>query len=133
VAAGPHRHAKILIVDDEPIQLRSCRRILTHLGYDVETMDSGIRAYEVFEQAAEGGKSPYDLVILDMLLGEKLDGLQVFERIQALFPAQRAIVASGHAPNERAERAVEKGLIWLAKPYSIEALSNAVEEVLNST
>jgi DNA-binding LacI/PurR family transcriptional regulator/signal transduction histidine kinase/ActR/RegA family two-component response regulator len=132
IAPSPHSHAKILIVDDEPIQLRSCRRILIHLGYEVETMDSGIRAYEVFQRAAETGTSPYDLVILDMILGEKLDGLQVFERIQALFPDQRAIVASGHAPNERAELAVEKGLIWLAKPYSIEALSNAVEEVLSS-
>ncbi len=132
IATAPHSHAKILVVDDEPIQLRSCRRILSHLGYEVETMDSGIRAYEVFEQAAKTGKSPYDLVILDMILGEKLDGLQVFERIQALFPDQRAIVASGHAPNERAELAVEKGLIWLPKPYSIEALSNTVEDMLSS-
>ena len=130
IASRSPRHARILIVDDEPIQLRSCRRILTHLGYEVETMESGVRACAVFEQAAATGTSPFDLVILDMLLGERLDGLQLFERIQAFFPHQRAIVASGHAPNERVERAIDKGLIWLAKPYSIEALTQAVEEVL---
>jgi signal transduction histidine kinase/DNA-binding LacI/PurR family transcriptional regulator/ActR/RegA family two-component response regulator len=129
-AQGPRRQAKLLIVDDDPIQLRTCRRILTHLGYEVETMESGLGAYETFYQAAPTGKSPYGLVILDMLLGERLDGLQIFEQIQLLFPAQKAILASGHAPNERAELAVQKGLTWLAKPYSVEALTKAVEHVL---
>jgi CheY-like chemotaxis protein len=130
LAVAPRCHAKILIVDDETVQLRTCRRVLVHLGYEVDTMQSGLRAYQVFSQAAPTGKSPYDLVIMDMALGEMLDGLQVFELIQRLFPAQKAIVASGHAPNERAELAVNKGLIWLAKPYSIKALTRAVEIVL---
>jgi DNA-binding LacI/PurR family transcriptional regulator/signal transduction histidine kinase/ActR/RegA family two-component response regulator len=125
--------ARILIVDDEPIQLRMCHRILTHLGYEVETMQSGVHALEAFHQAAQTGKSPYHLVILDMLLGEKLDGLQLFELIQGLFPAQKAIVASGHASNERVELAIKKGLTWLPKPYSIEALTRAVEQVLQSS
>jgi DNA-binding LacI/PurR family transcriptional regulator/signal transduction histidine kinase/ActR/RegA family two-component response regulator len=130
LALAPRRQAKILVVDDETIQLQTCRRVLVHLGYEVDTMQSGLRACEVFSQAAQTGKSPYDLVVLDMLLNEKLDGLQVFELMQRLFPAQKAIVASGHAPNERAELAVNKGLIWLAKPYTIEALTQAVERVL---
>ena len=35
------------------------------------------------------GHSPFDLVIIDMLLGEALDGLQIIEQIQRLFPAQK--------------------------------------------
>ena len=127
------RQAKILVVDDESIQLQTCRRVLVHLGFDVDTMQSGLRACEMFSQAAQTtGKSPYDLIIMDMVLGEMLDGLQVFELIQQLFPSQKAIVASGHAPSERAELAVSKGLLWLAKPYTIEALTRAVERVLDS-
>jgi DNA-binding LacI/PurR family transcriptional regulator/signal transduction histidine kinase/ActR/RegA family two-component response regulator len=129
---APRRPAKILIVDDESIQRRTCQRVLNHLGYEVDTLPSGLRAYEVFSQAAQTGKSPYDLVIMDMVLNEMLDGLQVFELIQRLFPAQKAIVASGHAPSERADLAVSKGLIWLAKPYSVEALARAVERVLEN-
>jgi DNA-binding NtrC family response regulator len=130
LAVAPRRHARILVVDDETIQLQTCRRVLVHLGYEVDIMQSGLRACEVFSQAAQTGKRPYDLVILDMVLNEMLDGLQVFELIQRLFPAQKAIVASGHAPNERAELAVNQGLIWLAKPYTVEALTQAVERVL---
>jgi CheY-like chemotaxis protein len=131
LAEAPRSEAKILLVDDDPIQLRTCHRILTHLGYAVETMDSGSGAYETFSHAPTG-KSPYGLVILDMLLGERLDGLQVFEQIQQLFPDQKAILASGHAPNERAELAVQKGLTWLSKPYSMEALTKAVKHVLDN-
>ena len=96
-------------------------------------MQSGAHALAAFTQAAQTGKSPYHLVILDMLLGEELDGLQVFELIQGLFPAQMAIVASGHAPNERVELAIKKGLTWLPKPYSIEALTRAVGQVRESS
>jgi len=131
-ADAAQRQARILVVDDEAVQLRTCRRLLERLGYQVQTLESGLRACEIFNQAASSGESPFDLVIMDMVLGEMLDGLQIFELIQRLFPTQKAIVASGHAPNERAELAVKKGLTWLAKPYTIEALTKAVEHVLDS-
>jgi signal transduction histidine kinase/ActR/RegA family two-component response regulator len=129
-AVAPRSQAKILIVDDENVQRRACRRVLTELGHQVDTVESGERAYQMFKRAVPTGRSPYDLVIMDMILGELLDGLQVFELIQQLFPEQKGIVASGHAPNERVEFAVEKGMVWLAKPYTIEELTLAVDRVL---
>jgi DNA-binding NtrC family response regulator len=130
VLAAPRGSARILIVDDEPIQLRTGRRVLMSLGYEVEVMESGLAAYELFSRAATSGQSPFDLVIMDMVMGEALDGLQIIEQIQRLFPAQKVIVASGHAPIERAERAVLKDLTWLGKPYGMETLANTVQRVL---
>jgi CheY-like chemotaxis protein len=130
VVVAPRGSARILIVDDEPIQLRTGRRVLTSLGYDVEVMDSGLAAIELFNDAAVSGQSPFDLVIMDMVMGEALDGLQIIEQIQRLFPSQKVIVASGHAPVERAELAVQKDLTWLGKPYDMETLGNAVQKVL---
>ncbi len=132
VLAAPRGTARILIVDDEPIQLRTGRRVLVRLGYQVEIMDSGLRAYELFSREAAAGRSPFDLVIMDMLLGEPLDGLQIIDQIQRLFPGQKAIVASGHAPGERAELAMERGLTWLAKPYDMETLAEIVQRVLRA-
>jgi DNA-binding LacI/PurR family transcriptional regulator/signal transduction histidine kinase/ActR/RegA family two-component response regulator len=122
--------ARILIVDDEPIQLRTGRRVLVGLGYEVETIESGRGAYELFARAAASGESPFDLIIMDMLLGEGSDGLQIIEQIQRLFPAQKVIVASGHAPTDRAERAMKKGLTWLGKPYGMDALAATVQRAL---
>ena len=128
---APRRgRARVLIVDDDPVQLRTGRRILTHLGYEVETQSRGALAYRLFEEAKARGESPFDLVILDMSLNEEHDGLEVFERIQKLVPEQRAIVASGHALNERVERAVAQGLAWLAKPYTADALARTVQAAL---
>jgi DNA-binding LacI/PurR family transcriptional regulator/signal transduction histidine kinase/ActR/RegA family two-component response regulator len=130
VSPLPRGNARILIVDDEPIQLRTGRRLLVRLGYQVEIMESGLRAYELFSRAAASGQSPFDLVIMDMLLGEVFDGLQIIEQIHRLFPAQKVIVASGHAPTERAELAVKKSLTWLGKPYGLETLAEVVQRVL---
>jgi DNA-binding LacI/PurR family transcriptional regulator/signal transduction histidine kinase/ActR/RegA family two-component response regulator len=130
VMAAPRGNARILIVDDDPMLLRTGRRVLVRLGYQVEVMDSGLGAYELFSQAAPSGQSPFDLVIMDMLLGEDLDGLQVIEQIQRLFPAQKVVVVSGHAPTERVELAVKKGLVWLSKPYGMETLAQTIQRVL---
>ena len=129
-AEVPHGQAKILVVDDDPMQLRTCGRVLARLGYEVEVMQSGLGAYERFSKAVPSGASPFDLLIIDVVLNEMLDGLQIFELIQRLFPAQKAIVVSGHAPSERAEQAMRRGLPWLAKPYAIETLATTVERTL---
>jgi DNA-binding LacI/PurR family transcriptional regulator/signal transduction histidine kinase/ActR/RegA family two-component response regulator len=136
----PHGRAKILLIDDEPILLRTGRRVLAHLGYEVDTMASGKQALELFVKAAHGtlhpealrtGRvCPYDLVLLDMQLNEALDGLQIAERIQEMFPRQLVIIASGHAPTERAELALGKGLVWLSKPYTTDSLGRAVATAL---
>jgi DNA-binding NtrC family response regulator len=67
-----------------------------------------------------------------MTLYEEKDGLAYCQEIQKLFPSQKAIVTSGHAPSERAELAVQKGLAWLAKPYTTESLANAVQAALSA-
>ena len=129
-AAAPHGDARILLVDDEPLQLRTGRRVLVRLGYRVEVIDSGLGAYELLSHAVASGSSPFDLVIMDVALGEALDGLQIIEQIQRLFPDQKFIVVSGHAPTEREALAVRKGLTWLGKPYGMETLAQTVERVL---
>jgi ActR/RegA family two-component response regulator len=48
-----------------------------------------------------------------------------------MFPKQKAIIVSGHAPNERADNAIKSGLAWLTKPYDIDSLASAIAETLN--
>jgi signal transduction histidine kinase/ActR/RegA family two-component response regulator len=132
---APRGTARILVVDDEPLQLHSARRILEHLGYEVATIASGQAAYERFVNAsgpAESRTSPFDLVILDMMLGEEHDGLEILRRVRELFPGQRGLLMSGHAPAERGELAREQGFGWLAKPFGTDSLANAVRTVLRS-
>jgi DNA-binding LacI/PurR family transcriptional regulator/signal transduction histidine kinase/ActR/RegA family two-component response regulator len=133
--------ARILIVDDEPIQLQAARRVLRHLGYQVDTLQSGVEAVARFtsehrRRAARGDSvqpipsAPYDLVIVDYALNEKQTGLEALERIRGMFPTQRGIMVSGHG---RAEfEGFGSAVPWLAKPYSAEALARAVKRTLES-
>ena len=130
---APGGSAKILVVDDEPLQLHSARRILEHLGYEVSTIASGQAAYERFVDASAPGPdrpSPFDLVIFDMMLGEEHDGLEILRRVRELFPGQRGLLMSGHAPAERGELAQRQGFGWLPKPFGTETLASAVRTVL---
>jgi len=132
----PRGRAKILVVDDEPTQLRTASRVLGQLGYEIDTLRSGATAREVFEayraerQPAADRVGPYDLVIIDMALNEDQDGLAVIEYLRTLFPGQRALIASGNSAPARAEGAIARGLGWLAKPYTSGALARAVEAAL---
>ena len=133
---APLRQARILVVNDELMQLRTSRRILTSLGYAVETCGSGEEALAQIDAAMNSSgdqgtpAGPYDLVILDMVLHEERDGLEILDAIRELIPAQRAIIASGHAPTERIERALSAGLIWLPKPYTKSELEHTVRRAL---
>ena len=126
----------VLVVDDDPTQLRTAKRVLLRYGYCVTTAASATEALQIYErgvaECSDRGlprQSGFDLVILDMALNDTLDGLETYERILAMAPQQRAMVASGHAPSDRAKLAVERGLMWLAKPYTMDALLSAVESV----
>ncbi len=123
--------ARILVLDDDRTQLRTCRRVLSHLGYEVDTLSNAQEVCDRFAESAAVGKSPYDLVILDMVLHQNLDGLEVYQRIQTYFPAQKAILVSGYAATERAEAALKRGVSWVVKPYTAEILAKAVRTALS--
>jgi CheY-like chemotaxis protein len=121
------------MVDDDLIQLRTAQRLLTHLGYQVTTLESGREALALLQRGAGEKARAFDLLILDVLLNEDRDGLEILERARELFPGQKAILVSGHAPSERAERARDQGVQWLPKPFTLEALARAVSHVLSTS
>jgi sigma-B regulation protein RsbU (phosphoserine phosphatase) len=130
---APRRGAKILVVDDEALQLRTVRRLLTRLGYEITTLSSGERAIDLYRQlnaaAPRKHEPPFDLLIIDVHLNQKLDGLQVLEQLRQVFPDQRCLVVSGDALAEGAGMNGAR-LPWLAKPFTADALVREVEAAL---
>ncbi len=71
--------AQILIVEDERIVADDLKMTLTNLGYDVIAIAStGERAIEI-----AGSRHP-DLILMDILLAGKIDGITTAEKIHAL-------------------------------------------------
>ena len=70
------RTPSILVVDDDPNLLRMLRRGLVLAGYDVHAVEDGESALQELRQERR------DLVVLDVMLPEPLDGLEVARRVR---------------------------------------------------
>ena len=116
-------------MDDEPVQRRSAKRVLTSLGYEVTCVASGEEALRLF-RAPLG--PDFDLVVLDMVMGDGLDGVETYRRILSERPDQKAMIASGYASEQKGSDAFALGLKWLTKPYTFDALGTAVREALGN-
>jgi adenylate cyclase len=105
--------ARVLVVDDEPKNVRLLEAILTPRGYDVPTASTGERALEMIAE------DPPDLVLLDIVM-PGLDGYEVCRRIRedwdtAYLPVVM-VTASG---DEQKVRALEAGADdFLSKPVN---------------
>jgi two-component system nitrogen regulation response regulator NtrX len=115
----------VLVVDDEPGIRDSLRGLLEDEGFDVEAVASG----EACLDAVDG--RPFACVLLDIFLGDGLDGLAVLERLRAAWPGVAVVMISGHGTIETAVRATKLGAFdFIEKPLTAErtlvAVRNAV-------
>lgn len=112
---------EILVIDDMPEQRRFATEILELLGYQVQTASSGEEAITLCEQ------KNYDLLLLDMIMPEGIDGLETYYRIKVLNPGQKALVASGFSESINVREAQRIGAgSYLRKPYTVKSLAKAV-------
>jgi len=117
----------ILVVDDDPQLLDLASRMLTLLGYTVDSVCSGEQAVKFVK------KQSVDLIVLDMLMEPGMNGYQTYNEIAKLYPNQKAIIASGFSVSDDVEAAIQLGVGgFIKKPYSIDQFGKAVQEVLNS-
>jgi len=116
----------MLVIDDIEEQQMIAFKILTQLGYSVKTVSSGEKAVEFLK------KSTVDLILLDMIMDPGIDGLETYERISAIHPNQRAVIASGFSETNRVKEAQRLGAgQYVKKPYTIDKIGMAVRSELD--
>ena len=115
----------ILVVDDVKEQREIASKILSQLGYCVNTVSSGEAALKFLS------KNRVDLIILDMIMPCGMDGLETYERIITIHPNQKAIITSGFSETHRVRKAQKLGVgTYLKKPYTIEKIAIAAKSEL---
>jgi len=120
------RGESVLVVDDEKHQRDIALTILKELGYRVGAVSSGEGAVEYLR------KNPADLLVLDMLMGPNIDGLDIYKEILKLNPRQKAIITSGSFKSERVKEALKLGVgQYIKKPYTLESIGKAVKTELD--
>jgi len=114
--------AHVLVVDDMKTQRQLAQTLLAHLGCDTVAVTSGQEALDILKS------STFDVVLLDMRLGEGMDGLVSLQKIKAIAPTIHVIIASGYSKNDRVREAVKLGAHFLKKPYHLERLERALQQ-----
>jgi signal transduction histidine kinase len=116
----------ILVVDDVDVQREVACNMLSKLGYTVISASSGEEAVEYLRERS------VDLLLLDMIMGPGIDGLETYKRILEIHPGQKSIIVSGFAETERVVEAQSIGAgAYLRKPFMLESLGMAVRNELD--
>ena len=118
---------RIVVVDDVKEQREIMGMILTRLHYDVQIFSTGEAAVRYISNC----KDPIDLVVLDMILGAGMDGLDTYREIIKVSPGVKALIVSGFSETERVKEAQYLGAgAYLKKPFTMEQLGIAVKKEL---
>jgi CheY-like chemotaxis protein len=116
--------ARVLLVEDNPVNQRLAHRLLDKLGCRVDQATNGREAVLMAD------RFPYDLIFMDVQMPE-MDGFEATAEIRKRQngPRHVSIVAmTAQALSGDRERCLEAGMDdYLSKPVSLDALRAAVE------
>jgi CheY-like chemotaxis protein len=120
--------ARILIVEDNPLNLKLVRDVLTVSGYDVVAAPSGEEGVALAQSCAP------DLVLMDI----QLPGIDGYEALRMLrqnpqLDSVPVVAVTAFAMREDRERASRAGFDgYLSKPISVRSLPSQVHEYLSN-
>jgi DNA-binding NtrC family response regulator len=116
--------ARILVVDDEEIVVRSCLRILGDGDYELDSAQDGV---EALRKIADG---PFDILVLDIMM-PAMDGIEVLRRVKESHPDMDVIMITGLSQIDTAVQAMKLGAFdYLPKPFDPDELKLVVQRAL---
>lgn len=114
----------ILVIDDEPIVLDSCRSILRQEGFEVNGVMDGREGLKKIEE------DKYDAVLVDWKLPE-IDGMEVLRIIKKNHPDIIVVMITGYPSVESAVKAMKLGVSdYVSKPFTPEELKETLVNAL---
>ena len=120
---------RILFVDDEEALVGFSSEILTHLGYDVVSETSSLRAHRLFMENPDG----FDLVITDQTMPE-MTGCDLAREILAVRPALPVALCTGFSSAQSEADAREAGVrCFMKKPIGARQLADLVKRMVNGS
>jgi two-component system, cell cycle sensor histidine kinase and response regulator CckA len=120
----------ILVVEDEEGVRQLISHALTSAGYRVQ---AGASWREISDQLESQEVVP-GLLVTDVVLPDRVDGLEVVERLRRRFPDLPVLFMSGYAQGAmRPGMGPRKDMEFLQKPFELSVLLQRVREILDSS
>jgi len=115
---------RILVVDDDAIVIKSCRRILEAEGFEVTTVPSADEALEKIKAY------DFDLVVMDVKM-PKHDGIFLMREFKKNWRDIPIIVMSGYPTPETIADVLRLGAIqFIPKPFKPDEFMRSIKEVV---
>ena len=126
---GERKHLRILVADDNNVNLKVACAMLTRLGYDSVTANDGVEALGA-ALAVHGEGQGFAAILMDLNM-PNMDGLRATMEIRTTLgdaaPPIIALTAAASA-DDRA-RCLESGMIdYITKPLQLAALATVLEQ-----
>lgn len=127
----PDRIGKILVTEDNELNLEITTELLRDAGFEVDTAENGSIAVEKVRASAP---DEYALILMDIQM-PVMDGCEAAKAIRALpDPGQSSIpivALSANAFEEDKKRALESGMVaHLSKPIDVDSLLSMIKRLV---
>jgi len=122
---APMGRATVLLVEDEDAIRRAAERLLSRAGFDVLVAADGAEALRQFDAAV----SAVDLVVTDLAM-PGVGGRTLVRELRERRPDIPVLVVSGDADHAASVRALGGPTHFLAKPFLVAELIEAVRRLL---
>jgi CheY-like chemotaxis protein len=119
----PQRPLVLLVEDEAPLRQMTAV-VLRRLGYRVQEASSGEEALDL----AQAGRDKIDLLITDVLM-PGMSGRELAEVLQARDAGLKVLFLSGRAVGRQS--VAHTGTAFLQKPFTVDAVSKKIKEVLD--
>ena len=119
--------AKILVVDDIPLNVLLVKKMLQPLGFETSEAEDGVVAMEKIE-----ADKP-DLILLDLMM-PRMDGFEVLRRLRASDDTKSipVIILSALNSNDDVAKGISMGAEdYITKPIIMDRLQSSVIKQLN--
>ena len=120
--------ARVLIVDDDPVQRRLLENMVRKFGHDAVVVDGGEAAAAMLSSGER-----FDCVVLDLMM-PNLDGLGVLSRMRAAGSSVPVIVQTAHGGIDNVVSAMRAGAVdFVVKPVGPERLQVSLRNALEKS
>lgn len=121
--------ARVLVVDDEPINLQVIEDFLDGSDYKITTAADGEIAWHLLEQTPE----QFDIILLDRMM-PNMDGMEVLRRVKAhpILKAIPVVLQTARAGSQDIIEGIQAGALhYLTKPFEEGMLLSVLKTTLS--
>ena len=111
------KNKKVLVVDDEKLVLELVSQMLSIMGHDVVTVNSGAEAINLF------GVTKFDLILTDFQMPD-MDGCVLAASIKKCSDCTPVILMTGYGDNKSIQKMIDESFIdcLMFKPFSFKEI-----------